>query len=131
MAALTNYAEDFIINWFLRNDAETATPPATIYVGLLTAVTDAEAGTVTEATGGTYARQSVTFTDPAGTGATANAGAVTFNADADLGTITHIGLYDAATAGNLLATADITPDAVVNNGDTFEIAIGDLDFTLD
>lgn len=51
-----------------------------------------------EASGGSYARQAVTWA--AATGGTATAGQVTFSVDA--GTYTHAGYFDAATGGNFL-----------------------------
>jgi hypothetical protein len=50
----TTYTSDKILNLYRGT---TFTAPATVYAGLLTAVTDAEAGTVTETTYGGYARQ--------------------------------------------------------------------------
>jgi hypothetical protein len=44
--------------------------------------------------------------------------------------VTHIGILDASTAGNLLAWADLTASKTLSNGDTFSIPIGDLDITL-
>lgn len=100
--AKTNYLEDAFINLFLRNNADTFTPAATLYVGLATAVSDDEAGTLSEVTGGGYARQAITFSDPAGEGITSNSAEVLFpEATADLGLVTHFFIADASTAGNL------------------------------
>jgi hypothetical protein len=40
-----------------------------------------------------------------------------------------VGIFDASTAGNLLAWDDIT-SAVINDGDTINFPIGDIDVTL-
>lgn len=123
----TTYLSDRLLNHFYRNTASTA--PTTVYAGLLTAVTDAEAGTVTEASYGAYARVAVTFGAPgSGVGGrqTTNTGAVTFAAKSDAGTATikAVGVYDASTAGNLfdvimLDGADpigfVTLDIATNN----------------
>jgi hypothetical protein len=101
----TTYLSDKILNYVYRNTAFTAI--TTVYAGLLTAVTDPEAGTVTETTFGSYARVSVTF---GATGAAlggrqiTNSGAVTFAAKGDAGSVTlvGVGIYDASTSGNLL-----------------------------
>jgi hypothetical protein len=100
----TTYTSDKILNLYR---ATNFTAPAAVYAGLLTAVTDAEAGTVTEASFAGYARTAITFGAPA-----ANAGgrqitnsvAVTHAAKTDVGTATIIavGIYDALTVGNLL-----------------------------
>ncbi len=95
---------DRILNHMYRNSSFTS--PVTVYAGLLTAVTDLEAGTVTETTYGSYARQAVTFGAPGGAlngRQITNSGAVTFPAKSDAGSVTLIacGIYDAVTAGNL------------------------------
>lgn len=62
MSDASNYLEDAIIDHVFRNTALTS--PTTVYVALFTAVSDAEAGTGTEVSGGAYARQAVTFAAP-------------------------------------------------------------------
>jgi hypothetical protein len=99
----TTYTSDKILNLYR---ATTFTAPATVYAGLLTAVTDAEAGTVTETTYGGYARQAIAFAAPGANlgGRQTLASAITFPAKSDAGSVTivAVGIYDAVTAGNLL-----------------------------
>ena len=58
MAALSNYLENALINATLRNTSYTS--PSTVYVGLFT--TDpTDAGSGTEVSGGSYARESTTI----------------------------------------------------------------------
>jgi len=100
----TTFHIDKVLNLF-RNTTYTA--PATVYAGLITAVTDLDAGTVTEASFGAYARQAITFAAPgAGLGGrfVQNSVAVTFPAKSDAGSVTAIamGIWDALTVGNLL-----------------------------
>ena len=110
MTALTNYTENNLINHIFRTTS--FVKPTTLYVGLITTVTSGETGSVTEvsptATG--YARvarnaldanwvDSATLND----GTTSNVAIIQFPAaTADWGTVTHFGIWDAATAGNLL-----------------------------
>lgn len=118
----TTFTSDKILNLYR---ATTFTAPATVYAGLLTAVTDAEAGTVTETTYAGYARQAITFGVPAASlgGRQTQAGAITFPAKSDAGsaTIIAVGIYDALTAGNLLDVImlfDGSPlAAIVNTSD--------------
>lgn len=129
MSDFSNYLETKLFDHVLRNT--TFTSPATVYVGLFTAVTDAEAGTGTEVSGGSYARQSVAFgasTDGVGS----NSGIITFpTASANWGTITHAGLFDASTAGNALSVIKaLAASKVINNGDIFRFPIGNLVFTF-
>lgn len=131
MSNLTNYLEDAAINYFLRNNADTFSPIATLYLGIFTA-TPGEAGGGTEATGGSYARQAIAFTDPAGGGATENTAQIDFTASgASWGTITSIGVLDAATVGNMYLYGALGTSRTVNDGETLRFAAGDVDFTLD
>jgi hypothetical protein len=103
----------------------TFTAPAAVYAGLLTAVTDADAGTVTETTYGAYARQAITFGAPGASlgGRQILAGALTFPAKSDAGSVTivAVGIYDALTTGNLMDVIllfDGSPlTAIVNTAD--------------
>jgi hypothetical protein len=126
---LSNYLENALVNHVLRNTALTS--PTTVYVALFTAVTDAEAGTGTEVSGGSYARQSVAFDAPSN-GATQNTAVITFpTATANWGTVTHAGIFDASTAGNALTIIKaLAASKVVNTGDIFRFPIGDIDFAL-
>lgn len=113
-------------------------PPATLYVGLGTAVagTSQEAGFTGEVTGGAYARVGVANTaanwPAAANGSKSNGVAVTFpQATASWGTVTQFALFDAATAGNLLAWGDLTVSKAIGANDTASFAVGSLVFTLD
>jgi hypothetical protein len=127
MAEMSNYLENALINATLRNTSYTS--PSTVYVGLFT--TDpTDAGTGTEVSGGSYARVAVTFGAPSN-GVTTNSGAVEFaQATASWGTITHIGILDASTSGNLLYHTALDVSKAIDTGDIFKIAIGSLSVTL-
>ena len=63
--AATTYLEHRLLNFIFKNNAAIggvtfASPGDSIYVGLATAVSDAEAGSLTEATFGSYARVQIT-----------------------------------------------------------------------
>lgn len=116
----TTYLNDRLLNHIYRATASTA--PATVYAGLLTAVTDAKAGTVTEASYAGYARKAVSFAAPGAGGGgrqISNSAQVLFDAKTDAGTVSVIavGVYDASTAGNLL-------DIIFLDGDDVIVAIG-------
>lgn len=121
---ISDYLANKILDKVLRNVDYTVT---TVYVSLHTAAPGA--GGASEVAGGSYARQSSTF-DVASGGATANSGALAF-AGMPAATLTHVGCFDALSAGNFLWASDLTPDKTTNSGDTFNIATGDLDLTID
>jgi hypothetical protein len=127
---MSDYLENKLVDHIFRGLAYTM--PTVLYVGLYTSA-PADAGGGTAVTGGDYARAQldpsysnwkgtgaeVTNTASAGTGGqTKNAATLTFpTPSANWGTITHWGLFDHATAGNLLAWGSLTTPKTVNNGD--------------
>lgn len=118
MTNISNYLRNALINATLRNTAYTA--PTTVYAALYTSdptVSD----TGTEVTGGAYARQPITFTAPT-TGSTSNTANVQFpQATANWGTITHVGIRDALTGGNLLYFAPLTTQRNILSGDIYAL----------
>jgi len=129
MAEMSNYLENALINATLRNTSYTS--PTTVYVALYTAdPTDADL-TANEVSGGSYARQAVTFGAPSN-GVSTNSASVTFpTASGNWGTITHIGIRDASTAGNLLYHTPLDTAKTVNSSDVFTISSGNLSVTLE
>jgi len=127
MAEMSNYLENALINVTLRATSYTA--PTTVYVALYTTdPTDADTGT--ECSGTSYARQSVTFGAPSN-GVSTNSAAVEFpQAGGAWGTITHIGIRDALTTGNLLYHTPLDASKTIATGDVFRIATSSLSVTL-
>lgn len=127
--SFSNYLETELLDHVFTNSAYTA--PSTLYLALHTA-SPAEDGSGAEvSTSGTaYARQTVTFT-VSGNTATTNAAVEYPTATANFGTVTHIGVWDASTAGNLIAYAALTTSKTIETGDVFRVPAGDLDITLD
>lgn len=125
MSALGDYAENKLLDHILR--VAVFTQPTGLFVALYTTATDDVAGG-TEVTGGSYARQSATFS-AATAGATANSNALNFS-NMPAVTVSHVAVHDAVTAGNRLFHGALTSAQVVAAGNTFVLAIGDLDITL-
>lgn len=86
-----------------------------------------EAGTANVAT--ETDRQAVTFGAASG-GAIANDAQIQWTSVAGSEDYTFFSLWDASTNGNCLWVGTVTANAVTA-GDTFTIAVGDLDITLD
>lgn len=144
MAGFSDYAEDAVLNHVFRTAS--FTKPGTTYVSLHNGdPTDANV-TATELPIGTngYARVAVAsnntnWTAPAASGAAraiSNAANVTFGTptgDWNTGNpITHVGIYDAATAGNLLASGALgTARTVLSTDNAPTFGPGALVFSLD
>lgn len=126
MSSFSDYLENAVLDYVFRN---TGAPTSTnVYLALFT-VAPTDAGGGTEVSGSGYARQTITFGAAAG-GAIANTGAVSFTASGgNFGSVVAVGIFDASTVGNMIAWDDIT-SATVNDGDTINFPIGDIDVTL-
>ena len=124
--SFSDYLETKVLDHVFGGTAYTA--PTTLYVALFTAA-PSDSGGGTEVSGGAYARQTIAFTTSGDT--TSNSAAVEFpTATANYGTVTHVGIYDASSAGNLMAWAALTSSKTIETGDVFRIPSGDLDITL-
>ena len=133
MAGFSDFLELELLDHVFGNAAYTA--PATLYVALFTA-TPSDAGGGTECTGGSYDRADVTNNatncPAASGGAKANGTAITFpTATGSWGVVTHFGIFDANTVGNLLCWGALTASKTIDTGDTPSFAIGELDILLD
>lgn len=137
MAGFSDFLEKELLDHVFGAAAYTA--PATLYLGLFTAApTDAGGGTEVPVANG-YDRADVVnnatnFPAASGTNPAlkSNGAIISFaQASGSWGTVTHWGLFDANTAGNLLVWGPITTPKAIDTGDTASFGIGDLDITLD
>ena len=124
MAGFSDYSEPKILDLLFNNTAFGAV--ANVYCKLHIG-DPGDAGTLNAA--GNTTRQEVTFS-AASAGTITNDAAVTWTNVSTAEDYTHFSLWDNATVGNCLFTGTITANAVAV-GDTFTIAIGDLDLTID
>lgn len=135
---MSDYLENKLVDHIFR--ARSFTAPSTIYVALFTAA-PSDSGGGTEVSGGSYARVQVGPSDSAwkstqgtttavassGTGGqTMNGSSITFpTPSANWGSITHFGIFDASSGGNLLFWGALTTAKTVNNGDPAPSFAGD------
>lgn len=125
MAALSNTLENALLNHVLRNTAYVS--PTAVYLALFTTdPTDANSGT--EVSGGSYARKAITFGAPTD-GSASNTNQMDFTG-MPAATVTHFGVFDAASAGNLLFHGALSANKTVNSGDTFTVNTGGLTCSL-
>lgn len=126
--ATTDYANNAILNHTLRNVA--FTPPTTVYTALLTAYTSDLI--YTENADANYARQASTFSVPTNTvTSVTNSADISFPAAANTYTAVFAAVFDAASGGNMLLRAGLTPSAAVPTGKVFKFPSGTLAITDD
>ena len=142
--AATNYLERRLLNFLFKNNAAIggvtfASPGDSIYVGLATAVSAAETGSVTEASFGAYARQQVAAAswttigaDSTDTQTAKNTSAIEFPAKSDSGnvTITHVIIADASSSGNILFVGALDASKTLAQNDIFRINATNLSIEL-
>jgi hypothetical protein len=143
MAAMSDYLENKLIDQLFRG--QTAPPTTDVYIALFTtAPSDSTPGT--EPSGGGYTRVQVasslanwagtqapgSTTASSGTsGTTSNNGSIVFPTPlATWGTVTHFGIFDAATSGNMLFHGALTITKTINQDDTVAFPAGSLSLTF-
>ena len=129
MGGKSNYLEGKILNWLKGTAFGTA--PAGLYVGLFTAdPTDAGATTdevtTTVRAAGRPAVSLGTLSSGTGADTLANSAIVDFGAAAGApgSAVTHVGIFDAASAGNMLYSAALTTPRTVTVGAAVSFPIG-------
>jgi len=119
----TYYLDGSVINAALR--AIPYTSPLASYVALYT-TSPTKAGGGTEVTGGSYSRQTCTWTAPVN-GQSTNLIDIFFPvATALWGTVTSFALLDAPLAGNVLYFANLNAPRLVQINDQVKFPIGQL-----
>lgn len=127
MSSFADYLEDALLNHVFRNTALAS--PTNVFVSLHTSPGPSDAGPANEVTGSGYARQQATFGAPSG-GIIQNTAQIEFTASGgNFGDVIAVGVFDAATGGNMLSWDDFTA-TTINDGDTLRIAVGQLSISL-
>ena len=129
MAEMSDYLEVALLNATLNGVAFTAVNDP--YVSLHTA-DPTDDGTGAEVSGGSYARTAASFATASGTsGLVATDADVTFpTATATWGVVGWIGLWDAASGGNMLYHTALDTSKTIDAGDIFKITTGNLTVEL-
>jgi len=141
MSIMTNYLEEKLIDHLFKTTAYSHSSPASWYIGLHTAAfgEDGSGGTEVSTSGTTYARVAVArgsgFTRASSSNirTVENAANITFGVpSANWGQVTHLGIWDATTSGNLIIEAQLQFSKTINNGDPApKFQAGELKFTFD
>lgn len=141
--AATTYLENKLLAYIFKNDSGSFSSPGdSIYVGLATAVSDAEAGTLTEVNTTTqdanYARKQVTAANwtlassSTDQQTVSNTNNIEYSASSGVATytVTHVFIADAATAGNILFVGALDASKAIADGDIFRINATNLTIEL-
>jgi len=125
MGSLSAYLKNKLLDHVLGVAAYT--PASTVYIGLSTADPQDDGSGLAEPSGNGYGRKAITF-DAAASRKVENGADVTFSqATGPWGTITHYAIFDAATAGNMLAYGSLAEPKQIVNGNTASIAAQEVD----
>ena len=107
----------------LTDDLKTAT----VYLELFDASPTDTGSLANECTGTDYARVEITFGTDADGRSISNTAIVEFAvAGGDWGTLTHFGIADASTAGNLLWWGPLSPNKTIDEDDQLKAPVGNL-----
>ena len=141
--AATTYLENKLLSLIFKNNAGSfSTPGDSIYVGLATAVSNAEAGTLTEVNTSTqdanYVRRQVTAANwtlassSTDQQTVVNAANIEFPASSGVATytVTHAFIADASSSGNILFVGALDASKAIASGDIFRINAGNLTIEL-
>ena len=127
----SNYLEKATLNHFFRG---VPTPSPTCFIALyISDPTDEDIGT--EVNGASYTPQPITFTEPEqieGKGTIFNDTEIrSMGITENWGTISHFGIRDAETGGNLLAYAPVDVPREILQGDESIWGIGSISISMD
>ena len=128
MSAMSDYLELKFLE-HVTGTASTSAPSA-VYLGLATASLQDDASG-TELTGNNYSRKAITF-------ASASSGSIASNANVEFdpatgswGDVSHWGIFDASSSGNLLFHGSFTSAKTIASGDILKVASGSLTISAD
>ncbi|MCL2197318.1 MAG: hypothetical protein FWB80_00185 [Defluviitaleaceae bacterium] len=123
----SNFLENAVLNHFFRNTPSPA--PAQVFLALYTS-NPMDDNTGMEVAGGAYARQRITFSAPVQSNEKAevlNSTEIRFPvATAGWGSISHFGIFTAATGGNFLAHGAVPIPREIVSGDEAVFRAGAL-----
>lgn len=127
MAATSTYLANKLLNHALGTSSFTM--PTTVYIALFKSDPTA-ANTGTEVSGTGYSRVACSFYSASGGNVTNSANAVFGPAVGSWGTVTHFGILDALTGGNLLFYGTLVASKVISDGDAAQFNVSDLSITM-
>ena len=130
MAQMTDYLETELSNFLLDLNSGTFTAPGTLYLALLTADPTDTGSTASEVATGAYARETISFGVAVDGVSTTDADVTFTQATASWGTISHFGIMDAESAGNMLFHSNLNTAKTIETDDIFKVSSGNITVTL-
>ena len=133
MGGFSDYTEDAVLDHIV---GKTSFTMPTCYVGLSIADPLDDASGLDEPSGNGYVRKSTAGADwnASANGSGSNANDISFaEASGAWGELTHFGLFDAESGGNMLAHGTLAASKIIGDGDTAKFAggtPGELTYTL-
>ena len=124
MSSLSDYAKNILTRALCGRSPAL---PTAVFLALGNGGSD-PTGLTGEPVGNGYARQRVTYT---GTGVQTNAEAVRFTFNGAVGTLSHLGMFDAAAGGNALTWGPLSAATSVTGSGTVTVNPGTLTLTAD
>lgn len=125
MAYLSTYAANLVLNALFNGG--TISGIGAWYLALFT-TNPTQAGSGTEVTGGSYARELIGFGSASSASISSDI-AASFTGMPTC-TVTHWAVFDAVTSGNLLAAGAFSSPYVLNAGDELNLPSGDIDLSF-
>jgi hypothetical protein len=125
MTALTDHAKNLLARALVGRQPSL---PVAVWVALGAGGTDAAGLTGEPAAASGYVRQPVSFT---GSGPQRNAAPVRFAFTAGVGTLSHVGIFDAVAGGNALAWSTLGTPATLTAAGTITIPAESLTVLAD
>lgn len=124
---MSKYLQNAVVKMTLDNTLFTS--PATVYLALLTSISN-DGSSYTEVSSGGYARKSISF-DAAASGKTQNSAKITFSTPtANWGPITHVAIFDASTSGNMLFYDDFDLPITAFVDQIVRLPLGDIEIEI-
>jgi len=124
--SISDYTEGKALNHIFNGAGVAYTPPTTVYLGLSTADPGDDAAGLAEPSGNGYIRKAITFAAAASRSIAQNADVVFNQATGPWGTLTHYGIFDAESAGEMLAHEALSESKVVISGNTPKVLSGEV-----